>query len=258
MEKTTPQHEPRFWWHWQNLKHGDASRSWLHGRVWLHYRPQGIFGIEWCIPTRSYHIELTIGGVEDQLRLSIGCGLFALYFNLEDFPILNRWRTARNYHGRETSISAHHWSLWWRIWHDESIWKSTTPKWRRGSFNIPDFFLGRAEFSKIDQPPVPVSIPMPEGVYQATVTFSNYTWKRPRCPFPRKHRGTTIDIAGKGIPAPGKGESSWDLEDSAFLSVGSLATTIPDAIADCVRVVLRKRYKYGGKDWVPHDQKHSH
>ncbi|SRR5579875_1113039 len=239
-----------FWWHWQNLKKDEPRRKGVHGRAWLHRRRGGVFGIEWHIPGRSFKVGFTIGGIEDQVRLSLCLWLFSLYFSIEQLPLLNRWEAAKGYHDLETSLSIFAWTLWWSIWHDDNEWRKSDPKWRRGSFDIPDFFLGRNTYQKVDQEPIPAVVHLPEGDYPVTVQFFTQTWKRPRWPFARVRSGADVD-SEQGLPIPGKGENSWDCDDDAFMSIGTSASTVEEAIADATKRVLERRERYGGKNWIP-------
>jgi hypothetical protein len=247
--------ESRFWWHWQNLKE-DNPKAWLYGRAWLHQRPRGQFEFGWCIPSHSARVEVTFGG-NHQLQISLSCWLLALYFTFEQWAWLRRWKACEDWHGKETSFALHSWAFWWRLWLDENEWHSKTPKWRDGCFHIDNFFLGKNEYTKVDQPPIPVVIPLPEGNYPAKVVLFSQTWKRPRWPLARYRTGATVDIEDGGIPVPGKGENAWDCDDDAFSSIGTSATTVEASIADAIRSVNRTRERYGGKGWLPVKQKKS-
>src|SRR6266567_1371071 len=240
--------ESRFWWHWQNLKK-DLPKAWLHGRAWLHHRPAGVFGVEWVIPTRSFGVHLFVGGMEDQLRFNVSCRLFGLYFSLERWPWLRKWKAA-NHHGKETSFAIHHWTFWWRLWHDEHEWKSTTPKWRHGSFTLPDFFLGKAKYTRVNQGSKDIVIEMPERAYPATLTFSTSTWKRRRWPWAKRVEYAEIEVEG-GVPIPGKGENSWDCDDDAIFSSSMACSSEKDAIERFIQSANHTRERYGGKNWLP-------
>lgn len=236
--------EPRFWWHWQNLKKDEPRRVGIHGRAWLHQRPQGEFGIEWHLPTTSFHIRLTVGG-NHQLDASVGCGLFALYVHFDGWSRLRKFEALSDWRGKETSLDIYSWAIHWKIWTPEHEWSTRTPKWRDGYFNIPDFLLGRAKYTKVDQAPIPVIIPMLEGTYAATVTFFSQEWKRPRWPIALRRDGANIDI-DSGIPIPGK-----SCGDDAYFSIGTSATTVKGAIQHAIDTVMERRKRYGGENWMP-------
>jgi hypothetical protein len=240
--------ERGFWWHWQNLKE-DRPKAWLHGRAWLMHRPRGEMGIEWCAPACDAKIRFTVGG-HHQLQISLSCWLFALYFTFEQLSWLRQWKICEDWQGKEMSLSFYEWTLWWNFWTNEHEWNTKTPKWRDGCFHIDDFFLGKRDYSKVEQVPLPVLIPLPEKDYEGTLTFYTQTWKRPRWPFAKQHQGGTIEIEG-GIPVPGKGENSWDCDDDAFTSISSPSTTIAGAIIHTINFINQRRERYGGKDWLP-------
>ena len=236
--------ERGFFWHWQNLKE-DSPTAWLHGRAWLHKRPRGVIGFEWCLPGK-FGMSITVGG-HHQLLFTLQLLLFSFYLHIDEFKRL-RWCD----YGEQREIGFHWfmWSLNWRIWTNPDEWHSTTPKWRDGHFNIPDFLFGRYKYTKVDQEPILVTIPMPEGNYQGTVTFFSQTWQRKRFPYTKQRTGAEVDIEG-GIPIPGKGENAWDCDDSAFLSIGTSASTVEEAVQHAIETVNKRRERYGGKNWLP-------
>ena len=142
-------------------------------------------------------------------------------------------------------------------------WKSGTPRWRYGNFNILDAVFGPTSFEKVEVEKQAVLIPMPERNYRGTVTIERRTWTRPRWPFRFGKVGENevlfmeclgYDLKmedGEQIPFPGKGENSWDCgEDALFGQSGN--GTVADAIAGAVKSVLRSRQKYGGSiAWKP-------
>jgi len=242
--------EHGFFWHWQNLKKEDSTKHLLNGRAWLHHRPGGVFGVQWVIPSGNVHVDLTVGGCEDQLRFSVALGLFALYFSFERWSWLQKLKVCADYHERQIGLSWFMHSLHWRIWTDPMEYHFSTPKWRDGWFDVSDFFLGRNKYTKVDQEPIPATISMPEGEYPATVTFFTQTWKRPRWPWPKVKNGADVDIEG-GIPIPGKGENSWDCDEDAYMSIGTSATTVEEAVQNAIESVNKRRVRYGGKNWLP-------
>lgn len=233
----------RFWWHWQNLKE-DTPKALLNGRAWLHMG-KAVLGCQWVIPTSNFGISFGTDDGEHQINAHIACGLFAFYFHLEGV----RW-LYKHLKEREISFSVYDWSLHWRLWVQPHEWHSKTPKWRDGWFGIPDFFLGKARYTKVDQEPIPAVVSLPEADYPVMVTFFTQTWKRPRWPVPKVSQGAYVD-SEQGIPIPGKGENSWDCEDTAYLSIGTSATTVEEALADIVERVNERRERYGGKGWFP-------
>ncbi len=244
--------KPRFWWHGQNLKE-DSPKAWLHGRGWLHdRRSRFVLGISWLFPSHFTHAYIEMGDIEHQITVALACPLFALWAHVEGVQWLRRWYLSSGLYGyeRKIGVSVHNWSLWWELWANPYGGNRRLPKWRDGSFDIPRFFLGKNKYTKVDGAPTPATVSMPEGEYAVTVTFFEQTWKRPRWPWPRQSKGADVDIEG-GIPVPGKGENSWDCDEDAFLSIGTSAQNVEEALADVTRRVLERRERYGGANWLP-------
>lgn len=92
------------------------------------------------------------------------------------------------------------WALWWNT----DDWSRRDPLWRRGSFYIADFLLGRREYIERTIETRPVIVPMPERAYKGQATLFVSTWKRPRW-FARHLTRVRVDMAeGEGIY-----EESW-------------------------------------------------
>lgn len=242
----------RYWLHGQNLKKDEQHIPrwrWLWGRAWVKDRKShGELGIEWALPTSHCHWHLDIGG-HQQFALGFACYLFSLHFHLDGCTWL-RWHVFNDWRGREIGWTWFAWSLSWHVWTPPDEWSSKTPRWREGHFNLPDFLFGRYICSRVEQEPIAALVPMPEGDYPATVRFFTQTWQRSRFPYTKRRSDAHVDVEG-GIPIPGKGESAWDCDDSAFLSIGSSATTVEGAIADAIDCVNRRRERYGGRNWRP-------
>lgn len=242
--------------HWQNLKKEDHSSKWLHGRCWLSRRPNydRELHTEWVVPGR-FDLSVTIGG-NHQLDCCLGLLLFTLYFSLDRFALLRKWKAFESGKGMETSFSFLDWSLCWKVWTPEYEWSKGTPKWRDGLFSIPDFFLGRNKCGKVEQEPIAAVVPMPEGDYPVQVVFFEQTWKRPRWPWPKRRKGAEVVCMGNGIPVPGKGESAWDCDDTAYLSIGTSAMAVEEALAQARETIMQRRERYGGNNWQPEKVKH--
>ncbi len=82
--------ETGFFWHWQNLKKEDRTKHLLNGRAWLHHRPEGVFGVQWVIPTTHLHGYIEFNGGDHQILVSFACGLFALWVHIEGSRLLRR------------------------------------------------------------------------------------------------------------------------------------------------------------------------
>lgn len=46
---------------------------------------------------------------------------------------------------REIDLAIHHNTLWWNFWTSGDSWSSSTPRYRKGSFNFLNFLLGKYE-----------------------------------------------------------------------------------------------------------------
>jgi hypothetical protein len=112
-------------------------------------------------------------------------------------------------------------------------------------------------------------INMPEGRYPARMIVTRELWLRERIlsvfrRWPKVdellgpeflYRATVI-IPGGGIPEPGKGENSWDLDDEATQEITLAAEpSFPDRHAVSRKIcdlVMRRRHSYGGGfGWKP-------
>lgn len=114
-----------------------------------------------------------------------------------------------------------------------------------------DRVLGRSECVTTTGEWEPTVVPMPEGIYSATVRREDRVWKRKRWPWPSQKRTEWwIEIPG-GIPTPGKGENSWDCDDDGIYGTGGSSPS--DAVANATRAALRQREKYAGAGWVPRE-----
>ncbi len=210
-------------------------------RWWLYHKDKTVFSIEAAGLTGAFGIGL---GAEEDWTASLRFGLASLYIS---FPI-KKFRGFDD--AREISISLHSGSLFWRFWTNPMSWTSDTPRWREGSFNFADFFLGRTKCEHRDLEARDVLIPMPERAYPASAKLQEWTWKRPRW-FMRKVVRVEIEIPD-GIPFPGKGESSWNCGDDATYSISTgPCRSIAEGVGILVGSVLRDRVKNGGySDWT--------
>lgn len=100
---------------------------------------------------------------------------------------------------------------------------------------------------------------LPEGEYRLYCSLELKQYKRPRLPKIFIKNIWVMDFKPETpIPIPGKGESSYDLdEDAIFTSTMPVALNdddIPDIEATFQRFyqhIIDRREKYGGKDWMP-------
>lgn len=248
---------PQIWGYWTNDAKVENKPWWRKFRAWLHI-PNNAFGIEWVMPGRtSFSARCTLSTEADEnvmLSLSLPL-LFSIYFSIERVPLVKRLpgvaREKGNYSSGERTvrISCHDGSIWWVLWRNDKEWKSGD--WRQNNFSVANFILGKNEHTKIENGEAETFVEMPEGVYPATVKLFTSTWKRSRWPFTQiiKRAKITTD----GIPVPGKGENSWDIDDDAIYSIITQANNIEEAKAALVKSAMRDRTKYRSADWVPSD-----
>lgn len=142
--------------------------------------------------------------------------------------------------GREISLSIHDWTIFWNFWDRSHFWSSTTPKYKQGWFNIPDFFLGQAKYSTETLETKPVSIQMPEKSYLAIASLQKCSWKRPRWPTPKIR--TMVEITPDiPIPTPGDATYSWS----------GPAANIEEGVGEFIKSTEKLRYRKGGCSWKP-------
>lgn len=240
---------------YQNLNDGEPPRYWRHGRAWL--RPSGewwnrrTLRVEWTIPVGHCGWGVTLGGGDDGRNL--GCTLAipflaTLYISVERFfsRRLFEWNMDRG-ENRQIAVSFHDGAIWYSLWAGSSAsWSRDYPWckwWRQGSFHFAAL-LGRQQYScEVIKADIPVTIPMPEGVYRGTAKIERATWKRPLW-FAHTRISTTIDVP-KGIPFQGKGENSWDCGDDGLFGWGADGKSVEKAIGHGVEIVLTNRRRYG-------------
>lgn len=156
-------------------------------------------------------------------------------------------RSARYNEGRELALKFHDGSVWWNLWKNPDSW-SREDRWRKGSWNLADTFLGRQVYTTRELDTRSVLVPMPEGTYVGKALLFESCWKRPRW-FASYVTRVTIDLE-KAIPCQGKGENAWDCGVSGTRGITCMARSIGEGVGVLVGSVLNDRVKYGGwSDW---------
>lgn len=179
--------------------------------------------------------------------------LFFFCFEIKHLPIVHKLPGVRLVKGdynsgeREIYIGAGNWTLRWRLWAYPYEGKR---QWNQGWFNLPDFLFGRQKYSESPRQAFEGLVGMPEGFYKATVELYIATWKRPRWPWSTSVGRSSVEVEG-GVPVPGKGDNSWDLDDDALFASTGDATSVHEAVAEFRESVMRDRLSYAGEDWVP-------
>lgn len=239
-------------WSWQNLF--DGAPWWKHSRAWV-FLERHVVGLEWV--ARSRDCGMSVGfDYEGEIRADIAVPfVIALYFSVTGC----RWVTKLpgvKYSGwgtgdREIGFSFHSGALWVTLWANPSEYP------RRGfTLDFADLLLGRSKYSESDVTTGTTEIVMPEGAYEATYRLYTSIWKRPRWPWPKRMKRGYIEVKG-GIPVPGKGENSWDMDDDAITDMTTPANTLDDLIAAIKKSVERDRKRHGGDGWRADGGKHA-
>jgi hypothetical protein len=268
---------PGWYGSWQNLNEGPAgapkgSALW-HGRAWLY--PSGAGEDEtlracWRLGLDAgLRLALNVDSADGEVLLSVGVGVAALYLAAESrglrkflWGMLGMRRPSRSAAGmlgyeREVSVSFHDRSLWWRAWADPHEWSEGTPRWRDGSLDLDRLVRGPARVVRTELRATDVLVPMPEGSYRAAAVLEEVRLVRPRWPDEVSY-SVKLDLSKEqeptgqaGIPIPGKGENSWDVDDDAIYESSTSARTFAEAVGELVGSVLARRERHGGKDWRP-------
>lgn len=257
----------RRYWHWwtQNLKRTETRRRWdcrlinWRGHIWRRYRGDDMavwdVGYQVCVPSSHVGVSLRFDYDDEPLHLFVGFfGLFALFVSINTrwSRRLRDWATPKRPDGKPTwddrtlEVNIHHGAIWWTIWYSDNTWRSTDSKWRRGSWHPIDTLFGNTKHHEEVLEEADVTIPLPEGDYQAHIQLQRRWWTRPRWPF-RLHEGryANIDIIGNPPMFAGKGENSWDLDDDAIYGMSTPANTFEEAVDVYRRAVLDNRKRYG-------------
>lgn len=250
-------------WHLHSINHRkrpDGMRRLLIHRSWHVYRERDVFSAELAVPGRV-GLRLLLND-DDPIEGNIGLGLFTLYWHLgwwaHSLPICQWMRHRYRYDAREIEVcwNGEAVALFWSLWMRPNEWRRGESKWRRGSFHPVDLLFGKQRYHKniLSEPAsVTITIPGDPTQYPATVALEHPVWTRSRWPWwplRREHYTADIEISA-GIPIPGKGENSWDIDDNAVYGLSTPATTVDEAIAAVVASVECSRTRYGWPGWTP-------
>lgn len=228
----------------EDKRHFFSRRGWAS--IWNTRNDNKAFGglgFHWeaTILSHFLHITLSMGGEDRELGLSFACYIFALWLSIEN--ILPRSWFGWDGWPRKTGIS----------WHDGALWIEANAgiNGQPLVLNIVDWLLGRQQYSHRvleKQDDATVYIEADDRFYDCTVELAEDSWKRPRWPRIQKivHADVRFVVP---VPIPGKGENSWDCGDDAIFSSCFAAASIPEALEHVKTDVLRRRAKYGGKNW---------
>lgn len=256
--------EPRLWSHGINESARKKPGAWPFHYRWFLHGPSWCFNVEWSIQRSSKAMLLLRVGEGDGPEISWWIGvpfLLSLYLTLE-WPKLARitpkWRTKSHIREegywdmpitRNLGFRIFDGRIWVDLWADDDN-SSHNKGWQQFNWGPKSFLLGRKRYSQHNEQHHEVEIAMLEGRYPATVTTYIAQWKRPRWPFATQVHKAEINIPD-GIPVPGKGDNSWDMDDDAVYSMTTPATTVHEAKQKIFDSVMRDRIRYAAADWQP-------
>jgi hypothetical protein len=246
-------------WHWQNLNEDRRGRKkgsgFWEGRAWFYASKRDwatCFHGSWVFGRRA-HFTMLEAGINfydpKDIYLHFGIALlFNFYLSLQGYQIMRRLPDNKRQIG--FSFSDNHFR--WILWRDPNEWHRGDR--RQGGFFLDTLIKGNYKYSKETLEQQDVLIPMPEKSYPAHIEIFESTWRYPRWPWPKRMVRAEVEIPG-GIPIPGKGENSWDMDDDALFGTTVPVGTVEQAIARVVESVMRDRRRYGGSVmWQAEDQ----
>lgn len=249
--------ESGIWWSWQDLRaKGKRSPAGFctQGRAWLHM-PANCFHVEWYLGGRKCALAATFGNrafSDDAILFHIAIPfIFNFYFGIERAEwvkrlpgIGNGWQDGT----REIGFSVHDGYLCLYLWcRDGSEWNRGDRWWHFKQpimWNFVDFVLGRDKYSDEPIEAGEIEFSLPESDYIATYRMFRSTWKRPRWPWPHHLLRGEIEVEG-GVPIPGKGENSWDLDDTVTYSLTCPASSKEELVEKFIEGVQKRRLEYG-------------
>lgn len=237
------------YFHSQNLKKEEYNdKVLLHGRCWLNH---DFLHAEWCVPSKTWDFSLDLNHYgETAMGLRVSLWLFSIYVSTSNRRLYN-WlepktkRTDQEYtHGRTIGLRFFDGTLWVDLWNDPMESRSEDPWWWQFNINLVDLILGKAKYTKRIIKKGGAEIDMPEGIYPANFEIARQTWKRPRW-FKKVVESIWFDLP-VGIPAYGKGDSSWNCGIQATTGIGfPWKGNIHQATKGVAMRLLQDRQKYG-------------
>jgi hypothetical protein len=262
------QGEPRLWSFGINESAKKRPGAWPLAYRWFLMFPGGEFHIEYWLFKRSNkpRLMLGIGGgdTDRQLCLSIGLPwLIALYL-VFDHAWLKRLAPTH----RVASYKGGYWDMpierqigffysdgrfWVKLWADTMDPDRNRFKWQEFNWGlryIADLLFGKTRYYEAGHQEHDEYIIMPEGAYRAKIVTYLACWKRPRWPFVHRVHRANIEIPG-GIPVPGKGDNSWDMDDDAICSIGTIGANLYDLRQQIYESAMRDRVRYASAAWFP-------
>lgn len=215
------------------------------------YRVSESARIAWVLGKLDLGFTVKSDPSEAQVGFRFAIPGITLYFTLESYQKLRDF-TKRVGH-RNIRFATHDGAIWWETpLANPDGGPSDEPWYVRGSFHFVDALLGKFETKVIStEGPTRVEIHLPEGVYTGSCELERRTVGRSRW-FGAPQTIARIGLdAPHGIPFPGKGENSYDIDDDAIYEYKTEARSPADAVGQLVGRVLHLRWSRGGKSWRP-------
>lgn len=245
------------YWHWQDLRKQKHGRLCTHGRAWLH-TANNTFHVEWWRDLAlGAKVHLADGATgADAMSLTLHLLVMTLHFSVQRAKwarvlpgvrwVSGKWGSGERELGATVGVGAETGIYLW-------IWPWSWPGGGyRGSIliSLTDLLLGWHRYREEKELTYHTQISMPEGTYEARLRIYDAVWRRER--WPVEHRVTRVDVAIEhGIPVPGKGENSWDQDDTAIYEFTVPASTISEAEERVRGYVMDRRRRYASEDWAP-------
>lgn len=155
---------------------------------------------------------------------------------------------------REYGWSYHDGTLWLYGGRSPDEWSRDQPWWWEQTVNFRRLIFGKTRYDSREIGKYRGIVSMPEGDYPCAVTLSESSWHSDR-PLLGRFVSKSLTRAevepDRPIPHPGKGESSYDLDEDALYSLSTPCDTIREALESTRDTVMRQRERYGGPDWRP-------
>jgi len=228
--------------------HKDRRASLGSGRWWLHWG-RTVFNIEWYLGRGAKHCHALVKLPSEEPSFGICLGipwLFDFYFSFDSPKVGFRWPKR----GRHIGVRVFAHKIWLSLWDDPMAHNHNDPWWWSITISPLDILLGKTSSEKTFVKGYTVEIPMPEDIYTAAVNVYEYTYRRPRWPFPKKRLVSHVDLSPP-IPVPGKGTCSYNIGEDAVYSLGTAKQRPYEVVGAVVQSVMRDRLKYGGPRWRP-------
>ena len=221
----------------------------IQGRSYLRIRPNqpsSELYFSWNLwTTNMLHLYVRMDNdAEHAYMFSVAFPPAAFWFGVNP-KWKSKWRPKKE---RAYSLTWFEGGLQWNFGTSSWGWNSKNPGWRTGIWEPAETIFGNSTHKTKEVETRRISVPMPEGDYPGTARLLHIIRGRKRNPF--KHHFYAVDIKmdeGWTIPFPGKGENSWDCEDSGISGHYGPHESIRDAVAHMMMNVLNTRQERGSK-----------